>query len=108
MQSLAWQIEEDRRTRIGLMQRMGTPKSAVKEAGAWVTEKASRAKFAGIATRMQVSARVEADCVCADPTEAEVSSLIGGFLTLPFVRGCSSEGRGTFLRLASEAPGWRV
>ena len=47
------------------MQRMGTPKSAVKEAGAWVTEKASRAKFAGIATRMQVSARVEADCVCA-------------------------------------------
>jgi hypothetical protein len=46
-QSLAWQIEEDRRTRIGLMQRMDTPKSAVKEAGAWVTEKASRAKFAG-------------------------------------------------------------
>ena len=36
------------------MQRMGTPKSAVKEAGAWVTEKASRAKFAGIATRMRV------------------------------------------------------
>ena len=47
MQSLAWQIEEDRQTRIGLMQRMDTPKSAVREAGAWLTEKASGAKFAG-------------------------------------------------------------
>ena len=48
MQSLAPQIEEDRQTLIGLMQRMGTSKSAVKQAGAWVAEKASRAKFAGL------------------------------------------------------------
>ena len=48
MQSLAPQIEEDRQTLIGLMQRMDTSKSPVKQAGAWVTEKASRAKFGGL------------------------------------------------------------
>ncbi len=48
MHSLAPQIEEDRQTLIGLMQRMDTAKSPVKQAGAWVTEKASRAKFAGL------------------------------------------------------------
>lgn len=48
MQSLAPQIEEDRQTLIGLMQRMDTSESPVKQAGAWVTEKASRAKVAGL------------------------------------------------------------
>jgi hypothetical protein len=48
MQSLAPQIEEDRQTLIGLMQRMDTSKSPVKQVGAWVTEKASRAKFGGL------------------------------------------------------------
>jgi hypothetical protein len=48
MQALAPQIEEDRQTLIGLMERMGTSKSPVKQAGAWVTEKASRVKFGGL------------------------------------------------------------
>jgi hypothetical protein len=48
MQSIAPQIEEDRQTLIGLMERMGTPKNPVKQAGAWVTEKASRVKFRGL------------------------------------------------------------
>lgn len=48
MQTLAPQIEEDRQTLIGLMARMGTSKSPVKQAGAWVTEKASRVKFGGL------------------------------------------------------------
>ena len=48
MQLLAPQIEEDRQTLIGLMQRMDTSKSPVKQAGAWVTEKVSRAKFGGL------------------------------------------------------------
>jgi hypothetical protein len=48
MQSLAPQIEEDRQTLIGLMQRMDSSKSPVKQAGAWVTEKVSRAKFGGL------------------------------------------------------------
>ena len=48
MQSLAPQIEEDRQTLIGLMQRMDISKSPAKQAGAWVTEKVSRAKFGGL------------------------------------------------------------
>ena len=48
MRSLAPQIEEDRQTLIGLMQRMDSSKNPVKQAGAWVTEKASRAKFGGL------------------------------------------------------------
>ena len=48
MRSLAPQIEEDRQTLIGLMGRMGTSKNPVKQAGAWVTEKASRVKFGGL------------------------------------------------------------
>lgn len=47
MQSLAPQIEEDRRTLIGLMQLMDTSESRVKQAGAWVTDKVSRAKLRG-------------------------------------------------------------
>jgi hypothetical protein len=48
MGSLAPQIEEDRQALIGLMQRMGTSKNPVKQAGAWITEKASRVKFWGL------------------------------------------------------------
>ena len=44
---LAPQIEEDRRTLIGLMQRIGTSKNPVKQAGGWITEKATRLKFWG-------------------------------------------------------------
>ncbi len=48
--SLALEIEEDRQTLIGLMQRIDTSRNPVKQAGAWVTEKASRVKFAGLAS----------------------------------------------------------
>ena len=48
MQSLAPQIEEDRQTLIGLMERMDISKNPAKQAGAWVTEKVSRAKFGGL------------------------------------------------------------
>ena len=48
MQSLAPEIEADRQTLIALMQRMDTSKNPVKQAGAWVTEKASRVKFTGL------------------------------------------------------------
>jgi hypothetical protein len=45
MGSVAPQIEEDRQALIGLMQRIGTSRNPVKQAGAWITEKASRVKF---------------------------------------------------------------
>lgn len=48
MQSLAPQIEEDRQTLIRLMQRSDISKNPVKQAGAWMTEKASRVKFGGL------------------------------------------------------------
>lgn len=48
MQMLAPQIEEDRQALIALMEQMGTSKNPVKQAGAWVTEKASRVKFSGL------------------------------------------------------------
>jgi hypothetical protein len=48
MEPLALEIEEDRQTLIGLMARIDTARSPVKQAGAWVTEKASRAKFTGL------------------------------------------------------------
>lgn len=44
MASLAPQIEEDRKTLIDLMDRIGTSKNPVKQATAWVTEKATRPK----------------------------------------------------------------
>lgn len=50
MESLAPQIEEDRQTLIGLMQRMDTSKNPAKQAGAWVTGKVSRAKFGGLSS----------------------------------------------------------
>lgn len=48
MKSLAPQIEEDRQTLIGLMERMHISKNPAKQAGAWVTEKVTRAKFGGM------------------------------------------------------------
>ena len=47
MRSLAPQIEEDRRTLIALMARLGVSRNPLKQAGAWVLEKASRVKFGG-------------------------------------------------------------
>ena len=48
MGSLAPQIAEDRQTLIEFMARLGTSKNPVKQASAWVTEKASRVKFGGL------------------------------------------------------------
>jgi hypothetical protein len=48
MEWLAPQIKEDRQPLIGLMQRIDASKSPVKQAGAWITEKASRLKFWGL------------------------------------------------------------
>lgn len=48
MGSLAPQIEEDRQALIGLMQRIDTSRNPVKQAAAWITEKASRTKFWGL------------------------------------------------------------
>ena len=47
MARLAPQIKEDRQTLFDLMQRVDSSRSPVKQAGAWVTGKASRAKFWG-------------------------------------------------------------
>ena len=51
MGSIATQVEEDRQTLLDLMERMGTSKNPVKQTLGWVAEKASRAKFSGIASR---------------------------------------------------------
>jgi hypothetical protein len=48
MRMLAPQIEEDRQTLIGLLQRMDISRNPIKQAGAWVAEKASHAKFSGL------------------------------------------------------------
>ena len=48
MESLAPQIEQDRQTLIDLMQQLGSSKNPVKQATAWIAEKASRAKFSGM------------------------------------------------------------
>ncbi len=47
MATIAPQISEDRETLKGLMEELGTSESKVKEAGAWVAEKASRLKLGG-------------------------------------------------------------
>jgi hypothetical protein len=47
MESLALEIEQDRQTLMELMQHMDTSKNPVKQATAWIAEKASRAKFSG-------------------------------------------------------------
>ncbi len=48
MDSLAPQIEQDRETLIELMARLGTSKNPVKQATAWIAEKAGKAKFSGM------------------------------------------------------------
>ena len=50
MERIAAEIEEDRETLIELMDRIGTSKNPVKKATAWMTEKASRAKFSGLSS----------------------------------------------------------
>jgi hypothetical protein len=48
MKSLAPQIEQDRQTLIGLMEQLDSSKNPVKQATAWVAEKASRVKLSGM------------------------------------------------------------
>lgn len=48
MSALAPAIEEDRKTLIDLMDRMGTSKNPVKQATTWLAEKAARLKFSGL------------------------------------------------------------
>jgi hypothetical protein len=48
MASLAQQIEEDRQSLVGLMERMGISQSQVKQATTWLAEKASRVKLGGM------------------------------------------------------------
>lgn len=50
MSSLAQQVEEDRTTLIKLMDQMGTARNPVKQATTWLAEKATRAKFGGLAS----------------------------------------------------------
>jgi len=50
METLAPQIEQDRQTLVELMQRLDTSKNPVKQVTAWIAEKASRAKFSGMAS----------------------------------------------------------
>ena len=50
MGQLLLQIEEDRQTLIALMERLDSSKNPVKQAGAWVAEKVSRLKFAGVSS----------------------------------------------------------
>ena len=47
MKSLAPQIEEDRQTLIALMERLDISRNPVKQATAWMAEKASRVKLSG-------------------------------------------------------------
>ncbi|MDP9187898.1 MAG: hypothetical protein M3O25_01470 [Actinomycetota bacterium] len=47
MARIAPDIEKDRETLIGLLDELGTSKNPVKQASAWIAEKASRAKFGG-------------------------------------------------------------
>jgi hypothetical protein len=45
---LAVEIEEDRQALIGLMQRIESSRNPIKQTTAWVAERASRVKFAGL------------------------------------------------------------
>jgi hypothetical protein len=49
MQSIAREVEEDRQTLLDLMERTGSSKNRAKQATTWLSEKASRAKFGGLA-----------------------------------------------------------
>ena len=48
MAKVAAQIEEDRETLVGLMERMDVGGNPVKQATTWLAEKASRPKFSGL------------------------------------------------------------
>lgn len=48
MGPIAAEIETDRQTLIGVMDRMGTSKNPIKQATTWIAEKASRPKFSGL------------------------------------------------------------
>ena len=48
MESLAPEIDQDRQTLIELMQQLDSSKNPVKQATAWIAEKASRVKFSGM------------------------------------------------------------
>jgi hypothetical protein len=48
LRSLSTQIDEDRETLIDLMERLSTARNPVKQATAWVAEKASRVKLGGV------------------------------------------------------------
>jgi hypothetical protein len=48
MSALAAEIEEDRQTLQRVLDRMGTSRNAIKEAGTWVAEKVSRVKLSGL------------------------------------------------------------
>lgn len=47
MTTVATEIEEDRQALVDLMDELGTTKNPLKQASAWVAEKASRVKFGG-------------------------------------------------------------
>jgi hypothetical protein len=51
MSRIADEIEEDRETLLGLMERLDAPRDPVKKATAWVAEKAGRLKFSGLTSR---------------------------------------------------------
>jgi hypothetical protein len=48
MEFVAPEIEQDRQTLMELMQHLDSSKNPVKQATAWIVEKASRAKFGGV------------------------------------------------------------
>jgi hypothetical protein len=50
MKSLAPEIEQDRQTLIELMEQLDSSKNPVKQATAWVAEKASRVKLSGMSS----------------------------------------------------------
>jgi hypothetical protein len=65
MGSLAPEIEEDRQTLIELMERLDTPRNPVKQATAWIAEKASRAKFRGpTSAKREIGGLVALETLC--------------------------------------------
>jgi hypothetical protein len=48
LRDVAGQVEEDRRTLLALMDRLGASRSPIKESATWLAEKAGRIKFSGL------------------------------------------------------------
>jgi len=48
MATVAAEIEQDRKTLVELMERLGTSRNPVKQVTGWMAEKASRVKFSGV------------------------------------------------------------